>query len=65
MVSDNCDHGESSEAVGQHVQSVVCDHLYDEVVSLSVTGRREGSEDAPCCLDDVELGQGALVEAHT
>jgi len=30
VVSDNCDHGESSKAVGQSVQSIMCDHLRGE-----------------------------------
>ena len=62
MVSDNRDHCESSEAVGQRVKGVVCDHLEDEAISLSVTAWRETSEDALCFSDDVELGQGAFVE---
>jgi len=62
VVSDDRDHGESSEAVGQHVKRVVCDHLQDGAISLSANAWREMSEDALCFLDDVELGQGSLVE---
>jgi len=62
VVSDNSDHGKSSEAVGQRVKCVVCDHLGGEAISLSVTTWQETSGNALCFLDDVEFGQGALVE---
>jgi len=63
VVSDNRDHSESSEAIGQRVKGVVCDHLQDGAISLSVTAWRETSEDALYFSDDVELGQGVLVES--
>ena len=65
VVSDDRDHSESSEAVGQSIQCVMCHLLHDKNSPAQCNCLWGGLGNVLCCLDDVELGKARLAEQVT